>query len=452
LYLQVNKDVYDTNDKKVAYVLSLINGGTALLWKEQLLRKMINDQGEYVFPNITALYQGLENDFKSIDDKEDALEKLTKAKQGTRSIADHNAYFMLLISRSELDSDENNTVLIKYYQKSLDPDLLTAIWNTNQKPQTIGQWMFAAQEKANQLKELQNLKKSMTSTTPTRGSEPHRRFNVFLKKKFGRKTIRNTEIDESDEPYNDEDSEAEEGEIQELDDLDLYVVDSEQPACFRCNQVGHRLQTTRQMLQLRPTRTPRQKLQKTQEGGKIPERLQEDPESRRHSQKSPNNERRRARALLWSPPRRRRGFSLGDSAEAESCTFTISINSVTFLEVTRQTIKISMDLHLPKPTTLMALIDSEKIRIMTRSHAGLIRFLIVLQLSETKWRGQEEGVHGGASTILPRRYQVAQDLNCDTEMSRHEASFQKSKSTCPQPRCAHLSLLNLLPTNKYLIY
>jgi hypothetical protein len=90
--------------------------------------------------------------------------------------------------------------------------------------------MFAAQEKANQLKELQNLKKSMTSTTPTRGSEPHRRFNVFLKKKFGRKTIRNTEIDESDEPYNDEDSEAEEGEIQELDDLDLYVVDSEQPA------------------------------------------------------------------------------------------------------------------------------------------------------------------------------------------------------------------------------
>jgi hypothetical protein len=106
--------------------------------------------------------------------------------------------------------------------------------------------MFAAQEKANQLKELQNLKKSMTSTTPARGSEPNRRFNVFLKKKFGRKTIRNTEIDESDEPYNDEDSEAEEGEIQEIDDLDLYVVDSEQPACFRCNQVGHFSQDCKQ--------------------------------------------------------------------------------------------------------------------------------------------------------------------------------------------------------------
>jgi hypothetical protein len=143
---------------------------------------------------------------------------------------------MLLISRSELDPDENNAVLIKYYQKSLNPDLLTAVWNTNQKPQTIGQWMFAAQEKANQLKELQNLKENMRSATSTRSSEP-RRFNVFLKKKFGRRTIRNTEIDESDEPYND-DSE-EEGEIQELDDLDLCVADSEQPACFRCNQVGH---------------------------------------------------------------------------------------------------------------------------------------------------------------------------------------------------------------------
>jgi hypothetical protein len=142
LYLQVNKDVYDTNDKKVAYVLSLINGGTALLWKEQLLRKMINDQGEYVFPNITALYQGLENDFKSTDDKEDALEKLAITKQGNRNLADHNAYFMLLISRSGLDPDENNTVLIKYYQRSLDPDILTAIWNNNPRPQTIGQWML----------------------------------------------------------------------------------------------------------------------------------------------------------------------------------------------------------------------------------------------------------------------------------------------------------------------
>jgi hypothetical protein len=197
---------------------------------------MVNDQGEYTFPSITALYQGLENDFKSINDKEDALEKLTKVKQEHRSIADHNAHFMLLISRSELDPDENNTVLIKYYQKSLNPDLLTAVWNTNQKPQTIGQWMFAAQEKANQLKELQNLKENMRSATSTRSSEP-RRFNIFLKKKFGRKTIRNTEIDESDEPYND-DSE-EEREIQELDDLDLCVVDSEQPACFRCNQIGH---------------------------------------------------------------------------------------------------------------------------------------------------------------------------------------------------------------------
>jgi hypothetical protein len=198
---------------------------------------MVNDQGEYVFPTITALYQGLENDFKSTDDKEDALEKLATTKQGHRTLADHNAYFMLLISRSELDPDENNTVLIKYYQRSLDPDILTAVWNNNPRPQTIGQWMFTAQEKANQLKELQRLKKSVAPVTHS--SEPKKRFNIFLKKKFGGRTIRNAEIDESDEPYNIENSDTEEGEIQEIDDLDLYVVDSEQPACFRCNQVGH---------------------------------------------------------------------------------------------------------------------------------------------------------------------------------------------------------------------
>jgi hypothetical protein len=239
LYLQINKDVYDTNDKKVAYVLSLINGGTALLWKEQLLRRLVNDQGDYTFPNINALYQGLEADFKDVDDKEKALEALTTTRQGRREIADHNAHFMLLISRSGLDPDENNTVLVKYYQKSLDPELLTAVWSGSEKPQTIGQWMFVAQEKANHMKTLQNLKRNLAPATHTRNPEPHRRFNVFLKKKFGRKVIRNTEIDESDEPYNDEDPDTEEGEIQEVNDLDLCVVDSEQPACFRCNQVGH---------------------------------------------------------------------------------------------------------------------------------------------------------------------------------------------------------------------
>jgi hypothetical protein len=151
------------------------------LWKEQLLQRMVNNQGEYVFPTITALYQGLENDFKSTDDKEEALEKLATTKQGHRNLADHNAYFMLLISRSELDPDENNTVLIKYYQRSLDPDILTAVWNNNPRPQTIGQWMFVAQEKANQLKELQCLKKSVMPTTFTRSSEPvFRDFLVFF--------------------------------------------------------------------------------------------------------------------------------------------------------------------------------------------------------------------------------------------------------------------------------
>jgi hypothetical protein len=205
---------------------------------------MINHQGEYTFPTIAALYQGLENDFKSTDDKEDTLRRLTTTRQGHRTLADHNAHFMLLISRSELNPNENNTVLIKYYQKSLDPDIFTAVWNSNEKPQTIGQWMFAAQEKANQLKELQELKKSINPVTPC--SEPKKRFNVFLKRRFGGKAIRNTEIDEGDEPYNNESSDTEEGEIQEIDDLDLYVVDSEQPACFRCNQVGHFSQDCKQ--------------------------------------------------------------------------------------------------------------------------------------------------------------------------------------------------------------
>jgi hypothetical protein len=51
---------------------------------------------------------------------------------------------------------------------------------------------------------------------------------------------------------------------------------------------------------------------------------------------------------------------LGDSVEpdAEPYTFSIGINAVTTLEITRQTIRISIVLYLEDEVTEMALIDS----------------------------------------------------------------------------------------------
>jgi aspartate carbamoyltransferase regulatory subunit len=51
---------------------------------------------------------------------------------------------------------------------------------------------------------------------------------------------------------------------------------------------------------------------------------------------------------------------LGDSAEPDTEPYTISIgiNAVTTLKITRQTIRISIVLHLEDEVTEMALIDS----------------------------------------------------------------------------------------------
>jgi hypothetical protein len=59
--------------------------------------------------------------------KADALHQLTNIKQGSQPIEAHNAKFMLLVSESGL-GEEHGAILTDYYQRSLNTDILKAVW------------------------------------------------------------------------------------------------------------------------------------------------------------------------------------------------------------------------------------------------------------------------------------------------------------------------------------
>lgn len=123
--------------------------GTAAVWREQYLDTITNDLGVYDFPAYEDFLKTLRTFFKDTDTKANALYKLSQAIQGKNSIEQHNAYFNLLISKSRLNVNDNYEVLKNYYLKSLNDDLLRAVWMLRPAPNTIEDWFQAAQNEDN---------------------------------------------------------------------------------------------------------------------------------------------------------------------------------------------------------------------------------------------------------------------------------------------------------------
>jgi hypothetical protein len=241
LYLQMNRSVYDTDEKKVGYILSLMTEGVAAVWRDNFLRASENELEVYDFPTYQAFVRLLNDNFQDTDEKADALYKIGRITQDGHSIQDHNARFSLLVSQSGLDDEDNESILINYYQKSLNYDLLQEVWRTYPKPRTLAEWMGTAQREDNKKCELSRFQRSRSKPTDTPKKKPFF-FNYVKKglKKGVKRSIRNTEIDECDEEAEAKEDQGDESQ-EEFDptELDLCIAGSNQGACFNCGELGH---------------------------------------------------------------------------------------------------------------------------------------------------------------------------------------------------------------------
>ena len=84
VYLQINKKVYDTNDDKIAFILSHMNKKEALRWKQMYLRSIIKD-GEVIFPTLKEFIKLLEHYFRPANQVKDATHQLNLLRQGKKT-------------------------------------------------------------------------------------------------------------------------------------------------------------------------------------------------------------------------------------------------------------------------------------------------------------------------------------------------------------------------------
>ena len=101
VFLMINKAHYDSNDKKIAFVMSFMNDRYAVVWKE-FIDKQIRDstkQGDEIsFGIYKAFIDSLEKSFSPYNAPGDALKTMKQLQMGESSITEHVTRFKLLVS------------------------------------------------------------------------------------------------------------------------------------------------------------------------------------------------------------------------------------------------------------------------------------------------------------------------------------------------------------------
>jgi hypothetical protein len=120
LFLDANEDIYNTEKKKVIFMLSYLQGGNAerykTLWMEQ--KKAAAGAGTLDYGTAIQFTRDLRAAFKETNKKHDALHELRHIKQGSDTIDDFNNKFKLLISQTKITDD---LTLIDAYRDAIKP-------------------------------------------------------------------------------------------------------------------------------------------------------------------------------------------------------------------------------------------------------------------------------------------------------------------------------------------
>ena len=148
--------------------------------------------------------------------------------QKNNSIEAHNVNFMLLLQKAEIDATASQDIVVDYYCKSLNENILAKLWERTLALTTLAEHMNVALDidlKRRQLSRFKGLR------APQSSQETPRTFYRFNKPKA--KSIRNVDVDDC----NISDDDDEEG--VEVEDLDLCVVGTNVRVCYNCGNTGH---------------------------------------------------------------------------------------------------------------------------------------------------------------------------------------------------------------------
>jgi hypothetical protein len=126
-----------TDEDKVVFALTYLEGGDAESWKEAFINSAQTD-GTISFGTWANFEKALREDFKPYDAKGDAMDEIIKLRQGNNSIEDHVAKFKILLANTGVDDDSPSA--LDYFQRSIRVPLLKKIMDLPDPPTKLTKW------------------------------------------------------------------------------------------------------------------------------------------------------------------------------------------------------------------------------------------------------------------------------------------------------------------------
>lgn len=216
IYLTVNKNVYDNDDAKIAFILSYMTDKEALQWKELFIERKTIANGDIVFPKYADFLKELNDAFKAADRTGDAMNKLVNLKQGNRTAEELVTEFRLLAGQANLGSDSHsdNVHLIGLFRSALRPQLARRILFGETVPTTIEKWI----EKAIQFDTNYRMAMLIIGQTTNRSTGNSNRNRTWIPR---------------NEP---KDPNAMDVDAMNFEKRDFLM---KKGACFNCEEIGH---------------------------------------------------------------------------------------------------------------------------------------------------------------------------------------------------------------------
>src|ERR1700678_2140819 len=136
LYLTLNRAVYETDEKKIIFMLSYMIEGTARAWRGAFVRDIINSPIND-FGSLKQFTDNLKKAFEASDSEGDLRAKLRQLIQGKDSVDDYVARFRILAGKARMT---DNAALTEYFMEGINTGILQKIFSQEKLPATITEW------------------------------------------------------------------------------------------------------------------------------------------------------------------------------------------------------------------------------------------------------------------------------------------------------------------------
>ena len=134
LYRIHHEATFNTDKKKIIFILLHITGGTARAWKESWLNKKIALSNLGTFKEFKMTLNTM---FTALDKGGHALATLQSMRQKKGELNKYIAQFMILAGQSGLSHEK---ALAEYYMEGIQPDILKNVFQAGPIPKTMEEW------------------------------------------------------------------------------------------------------------------------------------------------------------------------------------------------------------------------------------------------------------------------------------------------------------------------